>query len=114
MSWQRPKNFRLGKMRHRITIQQATHDDSTGQRETTWSARYSDEPAAYEPATGTETVRGRQVEANTKAVFLIHKRDGISVEDRIVFGSETLGITAVKPVEGGDRYLELHCRGVGA
>ena len=101
-------------MRERIAIQQPTHDDSTGQRLTTWVNRHAVVPAAYEPATGTETVRGRQVEANTSAVFLIRSVAGVRIDDRVIFAGGVFGVTSVKRVEGGNRYLELHCKFAGA
>jgi SPP1 family predicted phage head-tail adaptor len=113
MSWQRPRNFRLGKMRERIAIQRPVHDDSTGQRLTSWVYRHHGVPASYEPATGTETVRGRQVEANTSAVFLIRSLAGVRTDDRVIFGNEVFGITSVKRAEGGNRYLEVHCKYTG-
>lgn len=113
MSWQRPRRgFRLGQMRHRITIRYALVVTTAGEPVTTWLVRYQDEPASFEPSVGTETIRGRQVEANTKAVFVIHNRGGVSIDDRVEFDSDTYGIVAIVPSGGGDRYLELHCRGL--
>lgn len=101
-------------MRERIAIQQPIYDDSTGQRLTTWANRYTGVPAAYEPATGTETVRGRQVEANTSAVFIIRSMADVRTDDRVIFDNEIFGITSIKRVEGGSRYLEVHCKFTGA
>lgn len=107
----RPRT-RLGKFRERITIERATVDISTGQPDRTWSTHMSSVPASYDPATGSETTRGRQVEANVKAVFTMHYTDGITPEDRVIYDGWTWGIVAMMPVEGGQRYMELHCTGV--
>ena len=98
-------------MRERITIERATVDESSGQPIRTWENHIADEPAEYDPAVGSETVKGRQVEANTKAVFLVHHTDDITTEDRVSFDGETFGIVALLPYQGGRRFLEIHTRG---
>lgn len=110
MTW-RPKQ-RLGKLRERITIQSASVDETTGQPVRTWSTLEASVPASYDPATGSETTRGRQVEANVKAVFTIRFRTDVTTEHRVVYDSRNWGIVATVPVEGGRRYLELHCAAV--
>ena len=110
-SWRPRKNFRVGKMRERVNIQSPTLD-TDGSSGRTWNAVFSDEPASFEPATAGETVRGRQVEAGIKAIFCVRYRDGYSPTYRLVHGSDTYGIASIVPVDGGRRFLELHCRGV--
>jgi SPP1 family predicted phage head-tail adaptor len=107
----RPSKFRLGSLRDRITIQQLTETISdAGDVTPTWSDKYKDEPAAFDPVAGQETTRGKQVDAGTKGIFTIHYRTGITPEMRIQYNSETYGIVFVRPVDGGRRYLELHCK----
>lgn len=108
----RPTRHRIGKMRERITVQSATVDASTGETIRTWSNLYASEPAAYDPASGGETVRGRQVEANINAVFTVHYRSDYSTEYRVTYGGNAYGIVSVLPVQGGRRYLELHCKSI--
>lgn len=100
----------VSSMIHRIDVQTATTDDSTGQPVRTWSTTFTKEPAAWTPTAGTETVRGRQVEAGIVGYFTVGYRDGYSVEQRISFGSQYYGIVYVKPIDGGRRYIELHVR----
>lgn len=107
----RPRR-RLGKLRERITIERATVDSTTGQPVRSWADHQTSVPASYDPATGSETTRGRQVEANVKAVFTVHYSSGITVEDRVAYDGRKWGIVAIVPVEGGKRYMELHCSGV--
>lgn len=110
MKW-RPRT-RLGKLRERIVIQRARTDISTGQPERTWEVHLNSVPASYDPVTGSETTRGRQVEANVKAVFTVHKTGEIKTTDRVLFDGNTWGIVAIVPFAGGERYLEIHCTGV--
>jgi hypothetical protein len=49
------------------------------------------------------------VQANIKAVFTIHKRPNLSTEQRVLHGGQYYGIVYIGPVEGGERYVDLHC-----
>lgn len=104
----RPRSFRVGSMRERITIQTKTEtQDDAGQPVVTWANYLVNEPCEYRPTSGGETLRGRQVEEGTKAVFTVRYRDGYSADQQIVHNGSIYGITYVKPVEGGRRYIEL-------
>jgi SPP1 family predicted phage head-tail adaptor len=107
----RPGAFSVGDMRERITIQQETVTvDSIGQPTRAWATLYSDQPAKWMPTAGTETIRGRSVEAGVVAVFTIRARTGITPQMQVVHRSGTYGIGYVKQVAGRDRYIELHCK----
>lgn len=111
MSWRSTRRDRRGAMVERINVQTATVDASTGQPIRTWSTTLSNEPAQWTPTAGTEIVRGRQVEANIAAIFTVNYRDNTyTVEQRIVHNGEYYGVVYVKPVDGGRRYIELHCK----
>lgn len=114
MTIYRPRGFRTGKMRERVDVQTATVVETTGQPVRTWADTFTDEPAAFEQVSGGETLRGRQVEANVAAVFTVHFREGYSTGMRVVYGGKAYGIERVMPVEGGRRYIELHCKAAGA
>ena len=110
MTW-RQKQFRLGAMRERINIQTATETTSdAGDVERTWATTYANEPAKFEPTSGGETLRGKQVEAGISAVFTVHYRSTYTPEMQVVHGSNAYGIVYVRPVEGGRRYSELWCK----
>ena len=111
MTW-RPSSFRLGSMRERINVLTALVDESSGQPIRTWKMVHEGEPAAWMPTAGTETVRGRQVEAGIAAVFIVHYRAGYNVEQKIEHNGQSYGIVYVKQAEGGRRYIELHCKAV--
>lgn len=109
-SW-RANNLRIGAMRERVTIQEPVETvDSIGQTIRTWSTVYADEPARYDPVSGGETLRGKQVEAGVTAVFTIHKRDGMSTTYRVQHAGNNYGIAYINPVDGGQRYQELRCQ----
>lgn len=97
-------------MHQRIDVQTATSDESSGQPIRTWATTYSKEPAAWTPTAGSETVRGRQVEAGISGYFTVGYRDGYSVEQRVVHNGLYYGIVYVKPIDGGRRYIELHVK----
>lgn len=111
MTW-RPSRFRLGSLRDRITVQSPTATiDAAGQTIRTWAALFTNEPASFDSASGGETQRGKQVDATITAVFTVHFRDGYTTEQRVLYNGQTYGIVYVRPVEGGRRYIELHCKG---
>ena len=106
----RPSRFRLGSMRERITIQSVTVTTSdAGDKVETWANTYINEPAAFDPVSGGETLRGRQVDAGVNAVFTVHYRTYTTTQ-RVQYNGTNYGIVFVKPIEGGRRYVELHCR----
>jgi SPP1 family predicted phage head-tail adaptor len=106
----RPRNLRVGAMRHRCTIQQPTETiDAAGQPVVSWTNYVADEPCDFVPTGGNETMRGRQLEAGTKAIFRVRYRSGYEPEMRIVFNSTNYGITYVNQVDGLRRYIELVC-----
>lgn len=107
----RPQQFHLGDMRDRITIREATVAYSTlGQPVRTWADKYTSQPAKYLPTAGTETIRGRSVEAGISVIFTMRKREGVTPEMQVVHESGTYGIAYVKPVDGMPILVELHCK----
>lgn len=106
----RPSSFRLGSMRQRCTIQQVTEtQDAAGQPVVSWSDVWTDEPCEFIPTGGNETMRGRQLEAGTKAIFRVRYRSGYTPEMRIQYDGTNYGITYVNQVDGLRRYIELVC-----
>ena len=97
-------------MVHRIDVQTATVDESTGQPIRSWSNTFANEPASWTPTAGTETIRGRQVEAGIAGYFTVSFREGYSVEQRVIHNGLNYGIVYVKPIAGERRFIELHVR----
>jgi SPP1 family predicted phage head-tail adaptor len=109
----RPQRFHIGEMRSRITVKnETTTQDDAGQPVVTLTTWLVDEPAKWEPTTGTETARGRQVEAGIAAVFTVHYRPGYTPKMEVICDGQTYGIVYVNPVDGMNVYRELHCKAV--
>lgn len=107
------RGFHIGEMRSRITVKtEATTPDAAGQPVVTLTTWLTNEPAKFEPTTGGEGARGRQVEAGIAAVFTVHYRDGYTPEMAVVCDGQEYGIVRVLPVDGMNAYRELHCKGV--
>ena len=113
MTYRPGRGFRVGEMRHRIAVKtETTAQDDAGQPVVTLTTWLSAEPAKFEPTSGGEGARGRQVEAGISAIFTVRYRDGYTPQMAIVMDGETWWIVYVKPVQGMDRYRELHCKSV--
>lgn len=99
--------------RYRVDIETPTEtQDSTGQPIVSWGSFITDEPAEYIPTGGTESMRGRQLEAGTTAVFRVNYREGYTRQMRLLFRGDYYGITHINPVEGMFRELELLTKAV--
>ncbi len=57
-------------------------------------------------------MRGRQLEAGTRAVFRVRYRSGYTVQMRVVYQGEIYGITAVNMVDGLRNYMDIICSAV--
>ena len=100
-------------MRHRIDVKtETTEQDAAGQPVVSLSTWLREEPAKYEPTTGGEGARGRQVEAGIDAIFTVRYRDGYTPQMAVELNDERWWIVYVKPVQGMDRYRELYCKSV--
>ena len=100
-----------GTLRQRITIQQSTDSqDATGQPIRTWANVISGVPARVESVAGGETVRGRQVMAQTTTLLTTRWMSGITPSMRIVFCNRTLGILRVNDPVGDRRELRIECK----
>lgn len=106
--------FKVGQMRHRITLQVATESvDTNGQVNRTWATDLFNEPAQWIPTSGGETIRGKQIEAGINAIFIVRFRDDkYTPMKRISFDEKTFGIVHVKQIDGQRRYIQLECKAV--
>jgi SPP1 family predicted phage head-tail adaptor len=106
-----PPGFHVAQLRDKINIQsEASTQDNAGQPIRTWTNQFANQPAKWHPVAGTESVRGRIVEAGITTIFVVRNQAGITPEMRVVHSSGTYGIAYVKPVDGFPRYIELHCK----
>jgi len=103
----------VSQLRDVITIKEPTSTLNTiGEPIRAWATLYLNQPAKWMPVAGSETIRGRTVEAGIKTIFVIRWQANITPEMRVVHSSGTYGIGYVKPIEGRRRYIELHCKAV--
>lgn len=114
MTWRPGRGFRVGAMRDFINIQSHTVDASSGQPIRSWSNLHVAVPAQWQPVSGGETVRGRQVEAGINDIFIIRHKNGLSTDMRVIHAATntTYGIVSIIHSDGGIRYLELHCKAI--
>lgn len=111
----KPRGFHTGRLTDRIWVQEAVEEqDDTGQPIVTWKTFLANEPAEFIPTGGQETLRGQQLEAGTKAVFVVRAKHGyndqMSILVRKKCGDMRYGITYINPSAGGNRFLELVCK----
>jgi SPP1 family predicted phage head-tail adaptor len=112
MMW-RPRGLRVGKMRYNIDIQESCEGIAdSGQPIHKYVDKYSNQPAQFNPVRGGEVFRGKTIEANVSAVFDIHFRADIKPKMQVIFRERRYGIEYVHESDGGQRYLELHCKAV--
>lgn len=100
--------MRAGQLRNRITIQSSTATpDAAGQLTRTWSTFAASVPAKVESVTGGETLRGRQIAAETKIVFTVRYLAGVTAQMRVSFEGRTFGIARCGDPYGDHRELRI-------
>lgn len=105
------KSFGFANMRHRVTVQAPIKTIATsGQSTKEWKPWVANEPAEYVETGGGEHVRGKQIEAGIDAIFRVNYRKGYCPEMRLIWNEQTYGIVRCAPVDGLNRFLELHCK----
>ena len=94
--------------RHRIDFETPVEtQDDTGEARVEWSRFRCAEPAEFTSLSGIESVRGRQLEAQTKAIFKVNNREGYTTKMRIKFEGRIYGITHINPIGVMRRELEI-------
>ena len=98
-----------GRLDKRVTLQSATiARDDNGQPIETFST-VAEIWAAIDPIRGREFFSAQQVSADTTHRLTIRYRAGVSVQNRILYGSRVFRIESViNPLERSER-LELMC-----
>lgn len=111
----RPRRFSVGHMRYRVTVQKRVDTvDASGQVLTTWTTitGLANEPADYAAVSGGQVFRGSQVNEGINAVFTVRYREQYKPQHRIIHNGQAFGVVFAQPIEGRDRYLDLHCKAV--
>jgi SPP1 family predicted phage head-tail adaptor len=94
--------------RHRIDFETPVEtQDATGESRIEWTNFRCGEPAEFTSLSGIETIRGRQLEAQTKAIFKVNSREGYTTKMRILFEGRIYGITHINPIGVMRRELEI-------
>jgi len=97
--------MRAGKLRHRVTIQQATEArNSIGEVTRTWSA-LATVWANVEPLNGREFIDAQRPEVQVSHRVTMRYRSDVTPQMRVSHDSRTLNIEAV--IETGERRREL-------
>lgn len=93
------KSLPAGKLRHRISIEQKTHqqDPETGAMTGVWSPLVQSLPAAVEPLSGREYIAAAQQKSTITARITIRYRTGITAAMRVLHGPLVYNIRAVLP-----------------
>lgn len=107
------RGFHIGEMRSRIDVHnEHAAQDNSGQPVVTLVPWLKSEPAKFDPTSGGEGSRGRQVEAGIAAVFTVRYRQQYTPQMAVTCGGQRYYIVYVQPVDGMNVYQELHCKAV--
>jgi SPP1 family predicted phage head-tail adaptor len=102
--------MQAGKLRHRVTIQQAVEaHNAYGETIRTWST-VATVYASVEPIRGREFFDAEQVQSEISQRVRMRYRSGIKPTMRLLYGSRLLQIQAVIDVEERHREIHLMCR----
>jgi head-tail adaptor len=97
---------KTGRMRHYVTIQ--NDSSNIGDEQPSYMDWMTDVPANVYEVRGSETFRGRQLEANVTHVIETRWYDGILPTHRVIWDSKTIDLSAAIDRDGRKRFLELH------
>lgn len=102
--------MRIGRFKHRITIQEEVFakDSTTGENTSGWQD-VSTVWAAVEPLKGREYFQAREIHAENTVRIRIRYRSGIIPSMRVIYGDRTLYIQSVIDPEECHRELQLMC-----
>lgn len=99
-----------GKLRHRVTIQQATESrDADGGVTRTWGT-FATVHAAVSPLSGREYLQADQVQAQVTHRVRIRRYPGVTPKMRVLHRSRVLNIEAVRDLDERISVMELLCR----
>lgn len=101
--------MQAGKLRHRVTIQQATESqDGYGEVTKTW-AELVTVWAKVHYLQGREYLQAKTVQASVNVQITMRHYAGITPKMRAVWGSHTFDIEDVVPDDTDARYIVLMC-----
>ncbi len=97
----------VGKLRHRLTIQQEQRAGDAGTGVTIVWAKVAEVWGSVKPLSGRETLQAMQLQARISHSIRIRYRAGITVGMRVLFGTRAFNIRAVKNVDERNRWLDI-------
>jgi SPP1 family predicted phage head-tail adaptor len=107
------KPQRIGPLRNLVDVQEPVETtNDVGEPVETWAAITGGDDvwASIEPISGREFQVLQQIAAETTHKVILRYISGVTPKMRVLFGSRTLDILAVRNLEERGRYLELLCR----
>jgi SPP1 family predicted phage head-tail adaptor len=101
-----------GRLRYRVTIEEPirAQDATTGEMSTTWSAVYSDVPAAIEPVSVRDFMAAQADQTEIDTRIVVRYLENLHPEMRIVHGSTIYNPRGFLPdKETGRVYITIPC-----
>jgi SPP1 family predicted phage head-tail adaptor len=100
---------RIGKLRHRLTIERAIRTgDGGGGASVVWGV-VGDVWGAVEAASGKESVSSERVSGQAAYLITIRNRTDLGPAMRFRRGNEHFEILAILDKDGRGRFLQCHC-----
>ena len=110
MSCKQPR-LAAGRLRQFVTIKTPT-TPTDGETTPSFATLTSDDRAEVKAASGSESLRGDQMEATVSTVVTMHYRTDLTPRMQIIHGSRTLEIVATFDPDGQQRETVCHCKEV--
>jgi SPP1 family predicted phage head-tail adaptor len=101
---------KIGKLRHRITIEQVDEtQDAGGEMLGNWSV-YAIVQASIQPISGREYFAAQSTQADVTHRINLRHLTGVTPKMRVKYGSRIFDILSVINVDERNRELQLMCR----
>jgi SPP1 family predicted phage head-tail adaptor len=102
--------MKIGKLRHRITIEQVTEtQDTDGSVVETWAV-FATIQASIEPISGREYFAAQSTQADVTHRIRLRYLSGVTPKMRVNYSSRIFDILSVINVNERNRELQLMCR----
>lgn len=102
--------MRSGQLRHRVEVHSKTETaNDTGEKVATW-AKTADRWASIRPVSGKEGTHGGRIRETTTHEIKLRWVDGLTAENRVVFGSRTFEVESVLNFNEIGEFATLLCK----
>ena len=102
--------MQIGRLRHKVTIQNATHaEDGKGGSTPTW-ADVESVWAEVSPSSSRERFYAGQVDADATHKVTMRYTANVSTESRIIHGTRTLHVVGLRNIDERNRMIEIRCK----